>query len=171
VLSGQEQPDPGDQIQGFGQRALFFVKKIKEAVFGDLVEGVGNSIVHMGEDLLFAGWNMAETIPDATIGNFEAGRKATTALFDNGQVVMDYVTDVFPTGDAWIRVHSADLEKTQFPFMHNWDQPEINEHDERWKTVRNTKFRKTIETVGSIVSDIVSFITLGQFSLFSEHKK
>lgn len=60
----------------------------------------------MAEDRMLTGWNLVEVIPDATIGNLGAGEKLTTTFFDNGQVTIDYLTDILPAGEAWLRVHS-----------------------------------------------------------------
>ncbi len=165
---GTWRPDGEEAPQGFGERVVFFFSKLKEAVFGDLVQGVAGSVIHMAEDLALAGWNLLETLPDATIGNFEAGRKATTSFFDNGQVALDYLTDVLPGGEASVRVHSPDLKNGKFPFLNNLDMPERNPDDTRWKYVRNTPFRKGIETVGTILFDILSLKFLGDLHLFGE---
>jgi len=167
---GLWRPDGETEPQGFGKRIGFFFSKLKEAFVGDLIQGVSSSMVHMGEDLVFAGWNLMETIPDATIGNFEAGRKLTTALFDNGQVVLDYLTDILPSGDAWVRVHSLSLKDLKPPILYNAGLPENNPEDTRWKYVRNTPFRKTIETIGSLLTDVFSLKILGQFKWFSEER-
>jgi len=84
-------------------------------------------------------------VPDATIGNFKTGRELTTQVFDNGQVLMDYATDVLPSGEAWVRVHSLDLKSLRPPLMHNAQMPERSSGDKRWAYVRNTPFRKMIE--------------------------
>ncbi|MBW1801899.1 MAG: hypothetical protein JRJ85_14335 [Deltaproteobacteria bacterium] len=168
---GAWRPDGEEKPEGFLKRTGFFFSKMKEAVFGDMVEGVGGSIINMGEDILFAGWNLIETIPDATIGNVKAGRKWTTDIFDNGQVVLDYLTDIIPTGEAWIRVHSPDLKKFKLPIYNNIRMPERNMEDDRWKYVRNTPFRKTIETIGSLFMDVLALDISGQIRMFSEKKK
>jgi len=167
---GAWRPDGEEAPLTFKDRLAFTFSKIKEAVFGDLVQGVAGSIVNMGEDLLFAGWNLVETVPDATIGNFEAGRKATTAVFDNGQVILDYITDIIPGGEASVRVHSSDFSKGGLPILHNIRTPERNSEDERWKYVRNTPFRKALETVGSILMDIFSLGLLSRTSSSGEKR-
>jgi len=167
---GKYRPDGEKEPQGVAQRIGFFFNKMKEAVCGDILQGVTASIIHMGEDLLFAGWNLFETLPDATIGNFEAGRKLTTKIFDNGQVVLDYITDILPAGDAWVRVHSADLKKGEIPILHNYNAPEYEPVDVTRKFVRNTPFRKKIETIGSVAMDILSLKFLRRmWSSDSEH--
>ncbi len=167
---GAWRPDGEEAPKTLGDRVGFFFSKLKEAVFGDLVQGVAGSAVNMGEDLLLAGWNLVEVVPDATIGNFEAGRKATTAVFDSGQVAIDYLTDILPGGEASIRVHSPDFAKRRFPVLNNISMPERNTDDERWKYVRNTPFRKAIETAGSLVFDILTLRFLGDFHFFGEKK-
>ena len=167
---GLWRPDGEGKPQGFVKRCGFFLSKMKEAISGDLIQGVSGSVIHMGEDLILGGWNLLETIPDATIGNFKAGRKLTTAIFDNGQVVIDYLTDIIPSGDAWHRVHSPNLKKFKFPIQYNIEKPEFDASDERWQYVRNTPFRKTIETIGSLLSDVLTLKIFGQLSLFSEKR-
>jgi len=163
-------PDGEKEPQGFGERLGFFFSKVKEAIFGDLLQGVSNSIIHMGEDLIFAGWNLLETIPDATIGNLPWGKKLTTSIFDNGQVVLDYLTDILPTGDAWERVHSSNLKEQKLPVFNNLHMPENHLEDVEWKCIRNTPFRKTIETIGSILMDIITLKILGKVKFFSEER-
>lgn len=168
---GAYRPDGEEEPGTFKERLGFCFSKLKEAIFGDLVQGVAGSVVNMGEDLLFAGWNLLEIVPDATIGNFEAGRKATTAVFDNGQVFLDYITDIMPGGEASIRVHSPDFRNKKLPIINNINMPERNMEDERWKYVRNTPFRKAIETVGSIVFDILSLRFFTDIRIFGEDRK
>jgi hypothetical protein len=168
---GAWRPDGEEEPQGFLKRAGFFLSKIKEAFLGDLLQGVCGSVIHMAKDLLFAGWNTVEVIPDATIGNFEAGRKATTAVFDNGQVLLDYLTDIVPMGDAWVRVHSMDLTGFSPPVIENLQKEEHSPNDLRWKTVRNTPFRKTVETVGSLLADVLTLRVLGNVKIFSGEKR
>ncbi|MBT5305181.1 MAG: hypothetical protein HOL31_08880, partial [Candidatus Scalindua sp.] len=64
---------------GIARVKHMFKKIIKDAIMGDIMQGVPNSVIHLGEDVMFAGLNAVEVIPDATIGNFKAGREATTA--------------------------------------------------------------------------------------------
>lgn len=167
---GAWRPDGEEEPQGFGKRVGFFFSKMKESLFGDLIQGVSGSIIHMGEDLLFAGWNLAEVLPDATIGNFKAGRELTTQVFDNGQVLIDYVTDVLPSGEAWLRVHSPDLKAFKPPLVNNAQMPEHGSEDERWAYVRNTPFRKTIETIGSLLSDIFTLRFLGHLKILGDER-
>ncbi len=167
---GAWRPDGEEEPRGFGRRVGFFFSKFKEAVFGNLIQGVAGSVVNMAKDLVFAGWNLIETIPDATIGNFEAGRKLTTAVFDNGQVALNYIADILPGGDASIRVHSPDLKNLKPPILNNLSMPEKNPDDTRWKYVRNTPFRKGIETVGSVLTSILTLRFLGSFRLSGEKR-
>lgn len=167
---GAWRPDGEEEPKGLGRRLGFFFSKLKEAVFGDLVQGVAGSVVNMAKDLVFAGWNLLETVPDATIGNFEAGRKVTTGVFDNGQVALNYIADILPGGDASIRVHSPDLKNLKPPVLNNLSMPESNTDDTRWKYVRNTPFRKAIETVGSLLTSILTFRFLGNFRLSGEKR-
>ncbi|MBW2118791.1 MAG: hypothetical protein JRH09_12875 [Deltaproteobacteria bacterium] len=165
---GMWRPDGEKEPQGFVERIGFFFSGMKEAIFGDLIQGAGQSFIHMGEDLIFAGWNLIEAIPDATIGNFHKGRKLITNIFDNGQVVLDYLTDILPFGDAWQRVHSTNLKELKLPIISNIKMPEHYSEDARWRHVRNTPFRKTIETIGSLLSDFMTLKILGHLKLFSE---
>jgi hypothetical protein len=165
---GVWRPDGEVSPQGLEEKLKFSFSKLKEALIGDLVNGVGGSLNHIAEDLLLTGWNLVEVIPDATIGNFEAGRKITTTIFDNGQVVIDYVTDIIPTGEAWLRVHASSIKELQTPILYNLKMPEYFNSDERWQHIRNTPFRKTIETIGSLLADIITFKVIGQFTSSSE---
>ncbi|MFH1350522.1 MAG: hypothetical protein ABII26_06245 [Pseudomonadota bacterium] len=168
---GLWRPDGEEEPQGFGERVGFFFSKIKDAIFGDLIQGISGSIIHMGEDLIFAGWNLLETIPDATIGNFQMGKRLTTAVFDNGQVLLDYLTDILPMGEAWIRVHTPNLKNLRLPILNNAEMPEHNAEDARWRYVRNTPFRKIIETIGSLITDVFTLKILGETKLFSDDQK
>jgi len=166
-------PDGEKEPEGFAGRMGFFFSKIKEAVFGDLVEGVAGSAIHLGEDLVMAGWNLVEVLPDATIGNFESGKKLTTTIFDNGQVIIDYLTDILPGGEAWLRVHALNLDasnKLTPPILYNLQIPEHYGDDARWQYVRNTPFRKAIETIGSILADIATVKFIGDTEWFSHEE-
>jgi hypothetical protein len=149
---------PGDKKgpEGFTERISYAATKLKHAVLGDLVEGIPQSVNHMGKNIVLAGLNLVQVLPDSTIGNLEEGRKLTTAVFDNGQVMVEYLTDIIPTGDAWFRVHASSLKDLEAPVLYNLKMPEYVKGDNRWQYVRNTPFRKTIETVGSILADIAS---------------
>ena len=154
---GYFRPDGEPEPANFGERLKFVYEKcFNEAIMGDIVLGVPSSAVNMIDDAALAVWNALEVIPDATIGNIPAGRQAVTSLFDNGQVVIDYITDCLPTGEAWMRVHAYKLSLDEFspPLYYNFTLPERFGEDARWSTVRNTPFRKAIETVGSLLADI-----------------
>lgn len=168
---GAWRPDREQEPGGFLQRTGFFFSKLKEAFFGDLFQGICGGALHMGKDLLFAGWNAIETIPDATVGNLEQGRKITTAVFDNGQVALDYLTDILPFGDAWVRVHSVDLKDLKPPVLQNIQKEERSPGDRRWNYIRNTPFRKSIETVGSLLMDLFTLKILGRTNIFSDERK
>ena len=160
LTMGAWRPDGEKEPAGLGERAEFVFGKLKEAFVGDLVGGVGGSVNHMAEDLVLTGWNLVEVIPDATIGNFVAGERLTTMIFDNGQVAIDYLTDILPAGEAWLRVHSGDLSGGQLPVLFNLDMPETAQGDVRWETIHNTPFRKTIETIGALLADIATLTLL-----------
>ncbi|NLI82267.1 MAG: hypothetical protein GX443_11390 [Deltaproteobacteria bacterium] len=148
--------------KGVAGRVGHALGKLREALLGDLVGGVSGSINHMGKNLLLAGWNLMEVVPDATIGNFDSGRKLTTAVFDNGQVLVEYITDVLPSGDAWFRVHAGSLRELKPPVLYNLSRPERYPQDMRWGTIRNTRFRKSIETVGALLADAAAMALVGQ---------
>ncbi|GJQ58183.1 MAG: hypothetical protein D8M57_03165 [Candidatus Scalindua sp. AMX11] len=131
----------------------FFGKIFKDAILGNVVKGVPRSVIHVGEDVLFAGLNTLEAVPDATIGNFKVGRKATTKIFDNAQVLLDIATDVMPGGDASVRTRAMNIEKglRGLPLIHNLSTPENQRSGEEWRYVRNTPFRKVVETLLSLI--------------------
>ncbi|KHE94175.1 MAG: hypothetical protein K8F52_01190 [Candidatus Scalindua rubra] len=151
---GLYSPEGEVRPQGGAGRVKHLFKKIfKDALVGDIVKGVPKSVIHIGEDIMFAGLNAVEAVPDATIGNFKAGRKVTTAVFDNTQVILDFVTDVIPGGDASIRTRSFELAKglKGLPIINNLTTPEGNQDEKEWRYVRNTSFRKVIETIPSLM--------------------
>ena len=171
---GSWRPDGEAEPEGFVKRIGFFFSKMKESIFGDLVQGVGGSAIRVGEGIVLAGWNLAEVVPDATIGNFEEGRKLTTSIFDNGQVAIDYLTDILPTGEAWLRVHSPNFDSlngSKAPVIYNIEMPEHYTEDVRWQYVRNTPFRKTIETIGSLLADAAAIQLIGDTGGLSQSKK
>jgi hypothetical protein len=155
-------PDSAQGPQGVTERLAHVGRKLKQALFGDLLAGIPQSLNHMGKNLVLAGLNLVQVVPDATIGNFDAGRKLTTTVFDNGQVLVEYLTDVIPSGDAWFRVHASKLGDGGLPVLYNLQVPEYAKDDPRWQYVRNTPFRKTIETVGSLLADIATLGLVGQ---------
>ena len=171
---GLWRPDGEKEPQGFLGRAGFFLSKMKEAIFGDLIQGASGSAIRAGENIILAGWNLVEVAPDATLGNWEEGRKLTTTFFDNGQVVIDYMTDIIPAGEAWLRVHAPnldDLKDPKAPILYNIQLPERFEGDARWSRVRNTPFRKTIETIGSLLADIATVKLIGDMNWSSDRKQ
>jgi hypothetical protein len=154
---GYFRPDGELEPNGLWPRIKFLYKKVvREALLDDLILGVPSSAVNMVDDAALGLWNLLEIIPDATIGNIPEGRKVVTSIFDNGQVMIDYLTDCLPTGEAWMRVHAYRLDKRGFqpPVVFNLRLPERFSQDLRWSTVRNTPFRKTIETMGSLLADV-----------------
>jgi hypothetical protein len=156
---------------GLVERVTHFFKKTKEALLTDLVQGVPSSVNRMGKSLILAGWNLAEVLPDATLGHLDAGRKMTTTVFDNGQVLVEYLTDVIPGGDAWLRVHAGSLQGFNAPIVYNLSKPEHSMEDARWETVRNTPFRKTIETLGALLADAVILGAIGQTLSSGRHSE
>ena len=131
----------------------FFKKIFVDALCKDVVVGIPRSAIHVGEDAVFACINLAETIPDATIGNCKAGQMVTTEFFDDMQVFIDFVTDVIPTGEAGSRTHAFTFKKglNGLPIVYNITSPEQGMDDENWKHVRNTPLRKTIESVATFI--------------------
>ncbi|HHT9114715.1 MAG TPA: hypothetical protein ACFYD0_15520, partial [Candidatus Wunengus sp. YC65] len=131
----------------------FFKKIFVDALCKDVVVGIPRSAIHVGEDAVFACINLAETIPDATIGNCKAGQMVTTEFFDDTQVFIDFVTDVIPTGEAGSRTHAFTFKKglNGLPIVYNISSPEQGMDDENWKYVRNTPLRKTIESVATFI--------------------
>lgn len=131
----------------------FFKKIFVDAVFKDIVVGIPRSVIHVGEDAVFTCINAAETIPDATVGNFKAGQAATTEIFDDMQVFVDFVTDVLPMGEAGARTHAFSFDKglKGLPIVYNITAPEQGRSEDDWKYVRNTPFRKAIESVATLI--------------------
>jgi len=153
-------PDDEKAPDGFAERLGFFCSKLKKAILGDVIQGIPQSVNHMGKNLVLAGWNLIEVLPDATFGNSEGGEKVSETIFDNGQVIVEYLTDIIPSGDAWLRVHAANLKERQPPIIYNINRPEHATGDVRWEYVRNTPLRKTLETVGALLADAAA-LTLG----------
>jgi hypothetical protein len=150
VPEGEEKPHGG-----VGRVKHFFSKILKEGVLQDLGKSATGAVVSGLRHSVLAAVNALEAVPDANIGNLESGRKLTTKVFDNGQVAVSYLTDVIPGGEAWFRVHSPGKteEGSMLPVYYNLKTSEQNIDDPRWATVRNTPFRKTIESVGALISD------------------
>ena len=154
---GAWRPDGDEAPKGIGKRLAFSCSKFTKAIATDVFQNIPASVNHMAKDIALAAWNSVEVLPDATIGNIAAGEKLTTTVFDNGQVVGNYLTDITPGGDAWQRVHAFSFKELRPPILNNLQKPETGTQDPRWKTVRNTSFRKTIETVGALLADVLSF--------------
>lgn len=150
VPEGEEKPHGG-----VGRVKHFFSKIFKEGLLQDLGKSTTGAVVSGLRHSVLAAVNTLEAVPDATIGNLEFGQKLTTKVFDNGQVAVSYLTDVIPGGEAWFRVHSPGKteEGRMLPVYYNLKTSEQNIDDPRWATVRNTPFRKTIESVGALISD------------------
>jgi len=131
----------------------FFGKIFKDAIFGNVVKGVPGSVINVSEDIMLAGLNTIESVPDATIGNLKAGRKATTIIFDNAQVVLDLATDVMPGGEASERTRAMNMERGFWglPIIHNLTASKSGSNEANWKYVRNTSFRKIVETLLSLI--------------------
>jgi hypothetical protein len=142
--------------QGIIGRTVFSVKKLFQgAIFNDIVYGMPSSAINLLDDAALGVWNLMEVVPDATLGNIPGGHKLVTTIFDNGQVAIDYITDCLPTGEAWMRVHGFQVNGSAVapPLLFNLTLPERYAEDSRWSTVQNTPFRKTIETIGSLLAD------------------
>jgi hypothetical protein len=154
---GAWRPDGESEPKGLGKRLSYTFSKLYKAFSTDLLGDVPAAVNHMANDLALAGWNLLKVVPDATLGNLHAGEKATSKIFDNGQVVIDYVADVLPSGEAWKRVHAFDFKNWKPPILANLDKAERSAEDARWEYVRNTPFRKTIETVGALLADVATF--------------
>lgn len=131
----------------------FFKKIFVDALFKDIVVGIPRSAIHVGENAVFACMNLAEVVPDATIGNCKKGREMTTEVFDDAQVVVDFVTDIIPMGEAGARTKAIAFTKglKGLPIINNLTSPEHGEIDEKWRYVRNTPFRKAIESVATLI--------------------
>lgn len=148
--------------RGFKNRLFYSASKLKDALMGDILKGVPSSANHMAQNLVLSGWHLAQILPDAVTGSFAPGQKLTTTIFDNGHVAIEYLTDVIPSGDAWLRVHASSLKELKPPILYNLKMPEHFTGDTRWEYVRNTPFRKTIETIGALLSDALTIELTGQ---------
>ena len=107
ISFGAYTPKNEDTPVGITNKITHFFKKVfVQAVGKDLLIGVPQSVINVGEDTLFAGLNFLETIPDATVGHTKLGRKITTQVFDNVQVALDFATDIMPGGEGSVRMKS-----------------------------------------------------------------
>jgi hypothetical protein len=165
---GSWHPDTSEAPKGFKNRLVYSASKLKDAFVGDILEGIPSSINHMGKNLVLAGWHLMEVVPDATLANFGAGQKLVTNIFDNGHVAIEYLTDVVPSGDAWLRVHASSLKELKPPVLYNIKMPEHFTGDTRWENVRNTPFRKSIETIGALLADAAAIGFIGQTGISSD---
>jgi hypothetical protein len=154
--------DGTEPLGAFGEHLVGSLGKLKGAVTQQLLQGVPGSLLQTAGDLTLAGWNLVEIAPDAVIGNLSAGAQLTTTVFDNGQVLVDCLTDILPGGEAWLRVHAGDVHEGRLPLLYNLQMPEKRPVDVRWRHVRNTPFRKTIETPGTLLGDVLTLTILGE---------
>jgi hypothetical protein len=167
---GTWHPDSARAPHGLKNRLLYSVSKLKDAFMGDILTGVPSSVNHMAKNLILSGWHLAEVLPDAAIANFEPGQKLTTSIFDNGHVAIEYLTDIIPSGDAWLRVHASSLKELKPPILYNLKMPEFNNGDIRWENVRNTPFRKAIESIGALLADGLAIALIGQTGCSSNRR-
>jgi hypothetical protein len=167
---GAWHPGAMDAPHGFKNRLLYSVSKFKDAFFADILTGVPSSVNHMSKNLILSGWHLAEVLPDAASGRFDPTRKLTTTIFDNGHLAIEYITDVIPSGDAWFRVHASNPSELKLPVLYNLKMPEHYEGDLRWEYVRNTPFRKTIETIGSLLTDAAAISLIGHTGCSSNRR-
>ena len=121
VPEGEEKPQGMDRIKHF------FSKIFKEAIVKDLGTNTTTAAVSGLRHSVLAAINALEAVPDATIGNIEAGRKLTTNVFDNGQVAVSYLTDIIPGGEAQIEENCYLRE-----FKPQTTSPKINRRANHW---------------------------------------
>ena len=64
-----------------------------------------------------------------------------------------FFTDAIPGGDASMRTRSFNLAKglKGLPIINNLTTPEEKQDKADWQYVRNTKFRKVLETIPSLM--------------------
>lgn len=153
TLGSQSDKPP---VRGLQKAAHFGKKLFVDGLLDNILLGVPQSALNVGESLFLGILNTMEIVPDATIGETELGRKITTKVFDNAQVAVNYITDVLPTGEAWLRVQGAGSKDDGFklPILYNLKTPTSGIKDLRWSQVRNTPFRKAIETIGTLLSNM-----------------
>ena len=159
--------------QGVIDRAVFSVKKLFQGVIlNDIVYGIPSSTINMLDDAALGVWNLMEVVPEATLGNIPDGHTLVTTIFDSGQVAIDYITDCLPTGEAWMRVHGFQVNGGEVapPVLFNLTLPERYADDSRWSTIQNTPFRKTIETIGSLLADF-GLAAVGYNPLYTSQRR
>ncbi len=147
-------PESENKPSGAPETAKHSLKKIfVDAVYNDAVVGIPRGLVQIVEDAALACLNLTEAIPDATVGNTKTGEIVTTKVFDDTQVALDFVADVLPGGNGRGRVYAFKFDKglKGLPLIHNLTTPEQGTDEADFKYVRNTSFRKTIETISSII--------------------
>ena len=147
-------------VGAWGRTKHFFKKVFGEALVNNLVAGAPRAVGHMLKDGALGVLNLAEAVADATIGSLPKGERLVTKTFDNAQVLLSYVMDILPYGDAWSRVlspGSAD-QGLALPLVYNLNSPVTGIQDSNWVRVRNTPFRKAIETAGSVMTSALSFL-------------
>ncbi|MDY6862750.1 MAG: hypothetical protein SV062_07145 [Thermodesulfobacteriota bacterium] len=140
-------------------RVIQAAKNIGRAIFVDIGRDIPKCGINLVEDIALCGLNTIEVIPDATVANLPNGEKVVNEIFDDTQVLINYLADVAPTGDAWMRVHSMEISKNRFipPIIKNLTSKERDFENDYLKTVYNSKFRKIIETIGSLTGDVLFF--------------
>lgn len=144
ISMGAYTPANETKPEGISGRIKHFFKKVfVEAVGKDMITNIPRSIVSVGEDALFAGLNLMEVIPDATIGNTRLGRNITTRIFDDLQVAVDFATDVMPGGGASTRTKAFLTGKIMGSDDGRDDQNSI-------QLTRSTPFRRVIEAISLI---------------------
>ncbi|HEY4482156.1 MAG TPA: hypothetical protein VI489_04820 [Candidatus Brocadiaceae bacterium] len=151
---GEYTPGTENKPSGVPETAKYSLKKIfVDAMYNDAVVGIPRGVVQIVEDAALACLNLTEAIPDATVGNTKTGEIVTTKVFDDTQVALDFVADVLPGGKGRGRVYAFKFDKglKGLPLIHNLTTPEQGTNETDFKYVRNTSFRKTIETISSII--------------------
>lgn len=173
-VGGALKPEGNIRLAGIpGRVGGFFKRLFFDAIGKELIAGVSHSAINVAKDVALAGLNLAEVVPDATLGSTEIGRKVTTELFDDVQVIVSYGTDLLPTKDAWERVHASGSsdDGRNVPLLYNLKTPEQELSDPRWREVRNTPFRKAIETVGAIASRFLVWSFLSRVTWGGSRKR
>lgn len=154
ISLGTYTPGTEEDPLGAGETVKHSLRKVfVDAVYNDAVVGIPRGVVQIAKDAALVCLNLAETIPDATIGNTKVGETVTTKVFDNTQVALDFLTDALPGGKGRGRVYAFKLDKgiKGLPLIHNLTTPEQGADEADFRHVRNTSFRKTIETISSII--------------------